>query len=81
MCDETEAPSCFCQVSRYDETYRDCGLLDQMGGLGAHSDTDYVTWPTGVLVTDFLKGRVRNHGHLVQTANRFPDYKEIGNIK
>lgn len=31
----------YCKVSRYDETYRDCGLLDQMGGLGAHSDTDY----------------------------------------
>ena len=28
-------------MSRYDETYRDCGLLDQMGGLGAHSDHDY----------------------------------------
>ncbi|CAK9017905.1 unnamed protein product [Durusdinium trenchii] len=31
----------YCKVSRYDETYRDCGLLDQMGGLGARSDHDY----------------------------------------
>lgn len=31
----------YCKVSRYDETYRDCGLLDQMGGLGAHSDRDF----------------------------------------
>ena len=28
-------------MNRYDETYRDCGLLDQMGGLGARSDNDY----------------------------------------
>lgn len=31
-------------MSRYDETYRDCGLLDQMGGLGAHSDRDFEPW-------------------------------------
>mmetsp|Transcript_10929 Transcript_10929/g.26268 ORF Transcript_10929/g.26268 Transcript_10929/m.26268 type:complete len:626 (-) Transcript_10929:270-2147(-) len=31
----------YCKVARYDETYRDCGLLDQMGGIGAHSDGDY----------------------------------------
>lgn len=33
----------FCKVARYDEVYRDCGLLNQMGGLGAHSDADYAT--------------------------------------
>ena len=57
------------QVSRYDETYRDCGLLDQMGGLGAHSDTDYVTWPSGMLVTDFLRGKTN------ETCT-FEDYKQ-----
>eukprot|EP00928_Gymnodinium_smaydae_P016793 TRINITY_DN16356_c0_g3_i1.p1 TRINITY_DN16356_c0_g3~~TRINITY_DN16356_c0_g3_i1.p1 ORF type:complete len:687 (-),score=153.55 TRINITY_DN16356_c0_g3_i1:25-2004(-) len=31
----------YCKVARYDEEYRDCGLLNQMGGLGAHSDEDY----------------------------------------
>lgn len=32
----------FCKVARYDDTYRDCGFLNQMGGIGAHSDEDYV---------------------------------------
>lgn len=32
-----------CKVARYDEDYRDCGALNQMGGLGAHSDDDYNT--------------------------------------
>ncbi|CAK0864968.1 unnamed protein product, partial [Prorocentrum cordatum] len=27
----------YCKVFRYDDEYRDCGLLNQMGGLGAHS--------------------------------------------
>eukprot|EP00931_Biecheleriopsis_adriatica_P009612 TRINITY_DN11067_c0_g1_i2.p1 TRINITY_DN11067_c0_g1~~TRINITY_DN11067_c0_g1_i2.p1 ORF type:complete len:647 (-),score=121.11 TRINITY_DN11067_c0_g1_i2:256-2160(-) len=31
----------YCKVARYDEQYRDCGLLNQMGGIGAHSDDDY----------------------------------------
>eukprot|EP00929_Paragymnodinium_shiwhaense_P032328 TRINITY_DN17938_c0_g1_i1.p1 TRINITY_DN17938_c0_g1~~TRINITY_DN17938_c0_g1_i1.p1 ORF type:complete len:619 (-),score=139.89 TRINITY_DN17938_c0_g1_i1:273-2129(-) len=31
----------YCKVARYDASYRDCGLLNQMGGLGAHSDEDY----------------------------------------
>eukprot|EP00930_Biecheleria_cincta_P073184 TRINITY_DN60501_c0_g1_i1.p1 TRINITY_DN60501_c0_g1~~TRINITY_DN60501_c0_g1_i1.p1 ORF type:complete len:615 (+),score=99.78 TRINITY_DN60501_c0_g1_i1:42-1847(+) len=31
----------YCKVARYDENYRDCGLLNQMGGIGAHSDSDY----------------------------------------
>jgi len=31
----------YCKVARYDDNYRDCGLLNQMGGLGAHSDEDY----------------------------------------
>lgn len=31
----------FCKVARYDDEYRDCGHLDEMGGLGAHSDEDY----------------------------------------
>lgn len=31
----------YCKVARYDEPYRDCGLLNQMGGIGAHSDADY----------------------------------------
>jgi len=31
----------YCKVARYDDTYRDCGPLNQMGGIGAHSDEDY----------------------------------------
>jgi len=31
----------YCKVMRYDEEYRDCGLLHDMGGIGAHSDEDY----------------------------------------
>lgn len=31
----------YCKVARYDEKYRDCGVLNQMGGIGAHSDEDY----------------------------------------
>lgn len=31
----------YCKVQRYDEEYRDCGKLTQMGGIGAHSDADY----------------------------------------
>eukprot|EP00927_Polykrikos_kofoidii_P025531 TRINITY_DN22915_c1_g1_i1.p1 TRINITY_DN22915_c1_g1~~TRINITY_DN22915_c1_g1_i1.p1 ORF type:complete len:703 (+),score=87.54 TRINITY_DN22915_c1_g1_i1:66-2174(+) len=30
-----------CKVARYDEAYRDCGLLNQMGGIGAHCADDY----------------------------------------
>lgn len=30
-----------CRVVQYDEEYRDCGHLNQMGGLGAHTDEDY----------------------------------------
>eukprot|EP00929_Paragymnodinium_shiwhaense_P007348 TRINITY_DN111252_c0_g1_i1.p1 TRINITY_DN111252_c0_g1~~TRINITY_DN111252_c0_g1_i1.p1 ORF type:complete len:665 (-),score=134.57 TRINITY_DN111252_c0_g1_i1:306-2300(-) len=33
----------FCKVARYDEAYRDCGTLNQMGGIGAHNDSDYST--------------------------------------
>jgi len=33
----------YCKVARYDEVYRECGPLNQMGGLGAHSDSDYET--------------------------------------
>mmetsp|Transcript_89996 Transcript_89996/g.288627 ORF Transcript_89996/g.288627 Transcript_89996/m.288627 type:complete len:659 (+) Transcript_89996:51-2027(+) len=38
----------YCKVARYDEAYRDCGTLNQMGGLGAHSDQDYETLKTFV---------------------------------
>lgn len=31
----------YCKVARYDEAYRNCGALNQMGGIGAHSDRDY----------------------------------------
>mmetsp|Transcript_30541 Transcript_30541/g.54608 ORF Transcript_30541/g.54608 Transcript_30541/m.54608 type:complete len:675 (-) Transcript_30541:68-2092(-) len=31
----------YCKVARYDEVYRGAGLLNQMGGIGAHSDSDY----------------------------------------
>lgn len=31
----------YCKVPRYDEIYRNCGPLNQMGGIGAHSDADY----------------------------------------
>lgn len=33
----------YCKVARYDKEYRDCGLMNQMGGLGAHSDDDFQT--------------------------------------
>eukprot|EP00930_Biecheleria_cincta_P070095 TRINITY_DN57752_c0_g1_i1.p1 TRINITY_DN57752_c0_g1~~TRINITY_DN57752_c0_g1_i1.p1 ORF type:complete len:628 (-),score=106.51 TRINITY_DN57752_c0_g1_i1:115-1998(-) len=33
----------YCKVARYDEAYRNCGALNQMGGIGAHSDRDYDT--------------------------------------
>mmetsp|Transcript_50956 Transcript_50956/g.143203 ORF Transcript_50956/g.143203 Transcript_50956/m.143203 type:complete len:615 (-) Transcript_50956:184-2028(-) len=33
----------YCKVARYDEVYRDCGALNQMGGIGAHSDSDFET--------------------------------------
>ncbi|CAK0799683.1 unnamed protein product [Prorocentrum cordatum] len=39
----------YCKVARYDDEYRDCGLLNQMGGLGAHSDSDYAA------VRDYLE--------------------------
>lgn len=38
----------YVKVARYDESYRDCGLLNQMGGIGAHTDDDYR------LLEDFL---------------------------
>lgn len=31
----------YAKVARYDDVYRDCGVLNQMGGIGAHSDDDY----------------------------------------
>merc|ERR1739848_485932 len=31
----------YCKVARYDDTYRDCGFLNQLGGIGAHSDEDF----------------------------------------
>eukprot|EP00928_Gymnodinium_smaydae_P036788 TRINITY_DN25666_c0_g1_i1.p1 TRINITY_DN25666_c0_g1~~TRINITY_DN25666_c0_g1_i1.p1 ORF type:complete len:677 (-),score=170.75 TRINITY_DN25666_c0_g1_i1:72-2102(-) len=31
----------YCKVARYDEEYRCCGPLNQMGGLGAHSSGDF----------------------------------------
>lgn len=31
----------WCKVARYDKDYLDCGPLNQMGGIGAHTDTDY----------------------------------------
>jgi len=30
-----------CKVTHYDESYRDCGMLYDMGGIGAHSEADY----------------------------------------
>lgn len=33
----------YCKVARYDDDYRECGMLNQMGGIGAHSDKDYET--------------------------------------
>mmetsp|Transcript_2074 Transcript_2074/g.4807 ORF Transcript_2074/g.4807 Transcript_2074/m.4807 type:complete len:657 (+) Transcript_2074:1192-3162(+) len=33
----------YCKVARYDEVYRDCGTLNQMGGIGAHNDSDYAS--------------------------------------
>jgi len=33
----------YCKVARYDEVYRNCGALNQLGGIGAHSDADYAT--------------------------------------
>lgn len=31
----------YVKVARYDENYRDCGLLNQMGGLGARNEEDF----------------------------------------
>lgn len=31
----------WCKVARYDKDYLDCGPLNQMGGIGAHTDSDY----------------------------------------
>jgi len=31
----------YCKVARYDEHYRACGPLSQMGGIGSHSDRDW----------------------------------------
>lgn len=31
----------YCKVARYDEKYRECGILNQLGGLGSHHDADY----------------------------------------
>ena len=28
-------------MARYDEVYRNCGPLNQLGGIGAHSDQAY----------------------------------------
>lgn len=32
-----------CKVPRYDDIYRDCGLLNQLGGIGAHDSSDFAT--------------------------------------
>eukprot|EP00401_Gymnodinium_catenatum_P062891 CAMPEP_0117580770 /NCGR_PEP_ID=MMETSP0784-20121206/65412_1 /TAXON_ID=39447 /ORGANISM="" /LENGTH=635 /DNA_ID=CAMNT_0005380919 /DNA_START=40 /DNA_END=1948 /DNA_ORIENTATION=+ len=37
------SPLRFCKVARYDDIYWDCGALNQLGGIGAHSDEDYKT--------------------------------------
>ena len=29
------------KVARYDEEYMDMGLIQNMGGIGAHDDADY----------------------------------------
>eukprot|EP00435_Cladocopium_sp_Y103_P027150 s2554_g6.t1 len=31
----------YCKVARYDEVYRSCGPLNQLGGIGAHSLEDF----------------------------------------
>ncbi|CAE7473883.1 Ucp1 [Symbiodinium natans] len=33
----------YCKVARYDEVYRSCGPLNQLGGIGAHSEEDFET--------------------------------------
>ncbi|CAJ1370692.1 unnamed protein product [Effrenium voratum] len=33
----------YCKVARYDEVYRNCGPLNQLGGIGAHSAEDFET--------------------------------------
>eukprot|EP00439_Symbiodinium_sp_Y106_P085655 s519_g29.t1 len=33
----------YCKVARYDEVYRNCGPLNQLGGIGAHSEEDFET--------------------------------------
>jgi len=33
----------FCKVPRYDDFYRECGYLNQMGGIGARDHLDYST--------------------------------------
>lgn len=33
----------YCKVPRFDDVYRDCGLLNQLGGIGAHDESDFET--------------------------------------
>ena len=35
----------YCKVARYDDVYRSCGPLNQLGGIGAHSCEDFEVLP------------------------------------
>jgi hypothetical protein len=50
----------YCKVARYDADYRDCGALNQLGGIGAHSDDDYRS----------IKDFVRNPWHYSQVTDQ-----------
>lgn len=41
FCYEECAVVRYCKVCRYDDTYRECGFMSEMGGLGAHDPEDY----------------------------------------
>lgn len=45
----------YCKVARYDKEYRDCGILTGMGGIGAHSNTDFTK------LTDFVEHPSKYH--------------------
>merc|ERR1712228_1052951 len=70
------------KVPRYDDNYRDCGLLNQMGGIGARSDTDFSTlvefveepwsfpWPTEDEVVETQRHRFEAQAEPADSPSR-----------
>jgi len=68
----------FCKVARYDEVYRDCGLLNQMGGIGARCESDFDTLVA--FVEEPWKYPWPTEDEIVQTQGEkttFVDFPEI----